>query len=186
LPAEPEWIARKMRVDDATYHRVVAPILSEFFRRNRGRFYQKRLSQEFVYVEAISNARKEAGKKGGFSKALKNNENGNGKANSLPQQNDSKNVAPTPTPTPTLFPEDKSSGPDTPADDPEKAFWDTAKAYLGKSKASLVGKWAGTHGREATAQAITAAQIARAVDPVAYIEGYFRRHAAPQTERPIC
>ena len=72
--------------------------------------------------------------------------------------------------------------------DSDTAFWAGAKAYLGKSRASHIGKWVSAHGREETAKAITAAQIERAVDPPAYIEGYFRKHtqARADPERPIC
>jgi len=62
--------------------------------------------------------------------------------------------------------------------DSDTVFWDNAKSYLGKSRASLVGKWISQHGREATVAAIGAAQINRAVDPVDYIQGYFRKHRA--------
>lgn len=58
---------------------------------------------------------------------------------------------------------------------PDKVFWDSAKAYLGKSKAGMIGKWVRDYGRDATAKAITAAQIERAVDPVPYIEKVLRR-----------
>ncbi len=53
--------------------------------------------------------------------------------------------------------------------DADKVFWDSAKAYLGKGKASLIGQWVRDFGKEATAQAITAAQLERAVDPPGYI-----------------
>jgi hypothetical protein len=69
--------------------------------------------------------------------------------------------------------------------DADKQFWDGAKAYLGKGKASLIGQWVGRHGREATAAAIAAAQVERAVDPVAFIQGRFRKIAAP-VEGPLC
>lgn len=62
------------------------------------------------------------------------------------------------------------------ADDPEKAFWDRAKAYLGKSKSSHIGKWVSKYGREETAKAITAAQVSRAIDPPAYIERCLKQH----------
>lgn len=68
------------------------------------------------------------------------------------------------------------------APDSDAEFWSNAKAYLGTSKASLIGKWARDHGKEMTAQAISVAQIARPPDKVAYIEGFFRKqkngHAA--------
>lgn len=59
--------------------------------------------------------------------------------------------------------------------DPDKAFWDSAKSFLGKSKASLIGKWVSEYGREDAAKAIGAAQVARAVDPVSYIEKTLRQ-----------
>lgn len=75
------------------------------------------------------------------------------------------------------------------AADPDKLFWATAKAYLGQSKGSLIGKWVGRHGKEMTAAAIGAAQVNQAVDPTSYIEGYFRKHRKAQEaddEMPIC
>ncbi len=69
-------------------------------------------------------------------------------------------------PSPEKVPLDKSNGAKPNSD---KAFWDSAKAYLGGGKASLIGQWARDHGKDATAAAITAAQLERAVDPVAYI-----------------
>lgn len=59
----------------------------------------------------------------------------------------------------------------------DKEFWDNAKAYLGKSKASMIGKWCRDHGQAETAKAITASQIDRAVDPVPYIERVLRGKA---------
>ena len=66
-------------------------------------------------------------------------------------------------------------------DNPERAFWQSAKGWLeahGKSKSqagSLIGKWLKDHGKPMTQAAINAAQLERAVDPVAYVAGYVRR-----------
>jgi hypothetical protein len=65
--------------------------------------------------------------------------------------------------------------------DSDTRFWTDAKAYVGK--ASLVGKWVRDYGKTETARAITAAQIERAVDPVPYIEGYFRKHGGDAQPR---
>jgi hypothetical protein len=68
---------------------------------------------------------------------------------------------------------DNSVSKDTAADaaiDPDKVFWANALGFLGQNKRSLIGRWISKHGREATANAITQAQINRAVDPVPYIE----------------
>lgn len=189
MPDDPAWIARKMRVDDATFERVVAPIIREFFSRSRGRLLQKRLRAEFGYVSELSRARKEAGKKGGLSKAQKTKGNGNGKATDLLELIDSKLVAPTLTPTPKVeeIPlDEESNGAEV---DSDRVFWSTAKAYLGANKASLIGQWVRDHGREATASAIAAAQVERAIDPVQFIVGRFRHQAKVESghaERPIC
>lgn len=67
-------------------------------------------------------------------------------------------------------------------DDSDKVFWDSAKAYLGKSKAGMIGRWVSKHGQEETARAITAAQIARAVDPIPYIERVLRGQKSGSAE----
>lgn len=69
--------------------------------------------------------------------------------------------------------------------DCEKVFWANAKGWLeasGKTKAqagSIIGKWLKDHGKPMTEAAINAAQLERAVDPVAYVAGYARRNAQP-------
>jgi len=63
---------------------------------------------------------------------------------------------------------------DADASDSDKFFWDTAKAYLGKSKAGKIGQWVRDYGKDRAAAAIAQAQVARAVEPVAYIERALR------------
>jgi hypothetical protein len=63
----------------------------------------------------------------------------------------------------------------------EAAFWAGARAYLAPhvkgDPGSLIGKWLRQHRKEMTVAAINAAQLEKALSPVAYIEGYFRRHS---------
>jgi hypothetical protein len=54
-------------------------------------------------------------------------------------------------------------------------FWAFAVAYLGEGRRSLIGKWRRDYGQAEVANAITAAQLASAVEPVAYIEKTLRR-----------
>ena len=63
--------------------------------------------------------------------------------------------------------------------DADKQFWDGAKAYLGKSKGSLIGKLAGEYGRESVAQAITVAMLARPQPPdrISYVVGILKRQS---------
>lgn len=78
---------------------------------------------------------------------------------------------------------DTSVSNETAAVDPDKLFWDSAKSYLGPSKASLIGKWVGQHKKPAVIAAISAAQAERAVDPVAFIEGIFRKNGGNSQPR---
>lgn len=103
IPDEPAWIMRKLRVDLAAFDRVVSPILEEFFSRSRGRYFQKRLREEFGRSTKLSQARKNAGKKGGTNKALNSKGKTSGKATDLPEQKASKDLASKPIPIPTVI-----------------------------------------------------------------------------------
>jgi hypothetical protein len=89
----------------------------------------------------------------------------------------SKTVTETPpdTDTDTDVPVTNVTGADAP--DSDKAFWDSAKAYLGKAKAAHIGKWVKDYGRGRTAAAIAQSQAERAVDPIPYIEVILRKPA---------
>jgi uncharacterized protein YdaU (DUF1376 family) len=74
VPDDPAWIMRKMRCTADEFHRIVAPLISEFFRKERGRIYSPRLSAEYRRIDDLSQKRSEAGRKGGRqAKALKEN-----------------------------------------------------------------------------------------------------------------
>lgn len=63
------------------------------------------------------------------------------------------------------------------APDPDKAFWDTAKAYLSdvsRNPGALIGKWVRDHDKSSTASALTRAQLERPVEKIAFIEGCLR------------
>jgi predicted transcriptional regulator len=65
--------------------------------------------------------------------------------------------------------------------DTDQVFWANAKAYLKPfvkgDPGALIGKWRRDHGKPATADAITRAQLDRPVDPVAFVQGCFRQRA---------
>lgn len=84
VPNDSEWIRRKMRATDQQYDDVIAPIIKEFFKIDKGRVFQERLQKEFSRISEQVYARKAAGKKGGNAKALKNNKNTSSKATVLP------------------------------------------------------------------------------------------------------
>lgn len=71
--------------------------------------------------------------------------------------------------------------------DSDKRFWDDAKHYLGgRNPGALIGKWNRDYGKAETANAITAAQIERVVDPVSYIERVLRGRKSEGWEMPVC
>jgi uncharacterized protein YdaU (DUF1376 family) len=78
-PADRSWLVRRLRVDEATYDRVVAPILAEFFYKERGYWKNARLSEFYMQNLDVRRKRSVAGSKGGKNKALKDKESDAGK-----------------------------------------------------------------------------------------------------------
>lgn len=83
----------------------------------------------------------------------------------------------------------KATGADAPPVDPEKVFWADGKAYLKPhakgDPGAVIKKWLRERGKPLTMAALSAAQIERAVDPIAYCEGYFRRHSQNGQPQPV-
>lgn len=70
--------------------------------------------------------------------------------------------------------------------DLEAKFWGDAKAVIGgKNPGAILNKWLGQHGKEAVRQAITSAQVARAVAPIPYITKILNKGKSAQ-EMPVC
>ncbi len=57
----------------------------------------------------------------------------------------------------------------------DKKFWADATAYLGPKSRGIIGKWLKNNTQAEVAGFIAAAQVERAVDPIAFIEGCIRR-----------
>jgi uncharacterized protein YdaU (DUF1376 family) len=153
LPDDDARLAKIARVGPREWSRM-RDTISEFFSIADGTWSHSRIASELSRVEAKSLKSKKA------AQASVQRRFGE---RSTPAE-------PTDTQAHTRVPLDKSNG----AADADKQFWESAKAYLGKSKSSLIGKWVRDFGKEATAAAITAAQIDRAVDPVEFIQARFR------------
>lgn len=89
MPNDIEWISRKVRVSSDEEMASLKSILNEFFTVRKGSIFSKRLMSEYDRATTTSQKRKEAGKSGGFAKALKNKRNGPSSATVLPEQNPS-------------------------------------------------------------------------------------------------
>lgn len=87
----------------------------------------------------------------------------------------SETVTVTPPETETEIPSSKDEGA---APDPKKMFWSNAKTYLAPhvkgDVGARIGKWCKGRTQEQVAEAITASQLAGAVDPPTYIERVLR------------
>jgi uncharacterized protein YdaU (DUF1376 family) len=87
LPDDPAWIARRMRIDMATFDRLVAPLLDEFFTRAKGRITNAKLTEIFNESNEKHSRRVEAGKLGGRPpKALKRKQSDKSNAKAMPKQ----------------------------------------------------------------------------------------------------
>lgn len=71
--------------------------------------------------------------------------------------------------------------------DPSKRFWDSARAYVGPAKSSLIGKLSGQYGRQAVIDALTTAMLASPQPPdrAAYLIGVLKRQRVDAEEVPI-
>ncbi len=87
LPDDPAWIARRMRIDAATFDRVVAPLLDEFFTRAKGRLVNRKLTEVFNESNEKHSRRVEAGKLGGRpDKSMQIKEKTQSNAKAMPKQ----------------------------------------------------------------------------------------------------
>jgi len=193
LPDDDRLLARYVRCGPQQWRRLRV-ILEPFFDIENGVWSQRRLTDERGAVERHRQQQIEKGKAGALAKSLKRqgrgkaevksglspaNAQGEAEGEAEGQPGASSHLH-------THIPLDKSNGAEVIHVDPNKKFWDSAKSYLGQTRkdpGALVNMWLKAHGKELTAKALTAAQIENAVEPIAYIEGYFRRHAAE--EQPL-
>ena len=115
LPADPVWLARRMRIDAETYERVVAPLIAEFFKIEKARLFNPRLSRIRELTNETHKKRSEAGKRGGRpGNRLKTNEMTQSPAKAGPKQ-------PEPEPEPEPEPDKRKAAAasrDTPAREP--------------------------------------------------------------------
>lgn len=132
LPDDDAWIMRRMRVDEATYDRVVRPLISEFFSRKSGRVSNPRLSKEFSTSTEKHGRRVSAGKAGGEAKARKTKEIDPSNATAKPYQ-------PEPEPEREEAKASSSARP-LPAPDRFQDFWDQYPHRNGAKKGRAVAE----------------------------------------------
>lgn len=127
LPDDNRWIQRRMRCDKDTFERVVLVVLSEFFARENGRVHSPRLTQEWCKANESHEKRVLAGRKGGKSKSLKDNDLDASKAKAKPKQ-------PEPEPEPIYTPLTPHAGGDGKSTRKFGVSEDVARMVLGGSQ----------------------------------------------------
>lgn len=174
LPDDDRVLAQITRLDLKRW-KAVRPILSAYFEIEGGAWVHKRIESELQKRRAFAEKQQANGKLGGRPKKTQSESQNkpNGFADRKPQESLSQSH------TPLVSSNEETNGAEP---DSDKVFWDTAKSYLGKGNASLIGKWVKDHGKVETARAITAAQIERPADRVEYIQGYFRKHGTKSAQ----
>ena len=165
LPDDPAWIARRLRVDAATYDRLVAPLISEFFKRTKGRVWNHTLTEIHGEANEKHSRRVEAGKLGGRPpKYAQNNDKGESNAKAMPKQ-----------PEPEPYREDTEAKASDASVDFAKQLWDRGVAFLGrhgtqdKQARTLIGKWRKAYTDTDIFEAFSACSKEGIIDPVPWI-----------------
>jgi uncharacterized protein YdaU (DUF1376 family) len=153
LPDDDKKLARIARLDARTWARV-KPQICDFFTTGDNKWLHNRVERELSNVRA---------------KSLKKREGGLARA----KQMHSTRLAPAKLTDTDTYTVAKATDAGASSD---KLFWDNAKAFIGGSNpGGLVGKWIKDHGKQTTAEAITAAQLERPADPKGYVAGILRK-----------
>jgi len=167
-PPDDDGVLQQITKLDRAAWRKHRPILSGMFQIADGAWNHKRIDREMTDARDNAKRRSEKAKAGAKARWGQCSDDAPSMPGALPVE-----CAP-PSPSSVTFTDVKDN---SAAIDEDKRFWDDAKAYLGKSKASLIGQWVRDHGKTDTASAIAAAQVERAVNPVEFIQGRFRKLA---------
>ena len=86
IPADRQWIYRRLRALSDDDRAVVDTVLDEFFVESDARFSNARLTKEWLAANEAHERRKNAGSKGGKNKSLKTKETGSSNAKAKPKQ----------------------------------------------------------------------------------------------------
>lgn len=151
--------------------RKVRTIIEPFFVIENGFWHQARLQDELQHLQSRRKQQSEAGSASAAAKSLKRANRGSTTVGKPLQRKANEQSTPIPYPVPL----DKSNGAD-----PDQILWDSAKAFLKPERAdpgSLIGKWCQQYGKEATAQAITKAQLERPAQRIPFIIGCLKHEA---------
>ena len=164
LPDDETKLARIAKVSIKDW-RHNADVIREFFSIQENLWTHKRIAEELSRVEAKSLKAKDA--------ALANAK----RTQSKRTTNAERPLIYTEAEAHTV-PLDKSNGADA-----DQILWESAKLFLKPERAdpgSLIGRWCRDFGKEATAQALTKAQLERPAQRIPFVEACLKKHKQEQ------
>lgn len=168
-PADNTVLAQIGRVSAASWRKMKPTILG-FFEERGGLLIQRRADREIERAADITEKRSAAGKASAEARANKAGNKPPANVSTHVGANGQQNGGPSQSHTPL---EHKGSNGLMP--DADQVFWTNAKDFIaGEAKGdpgAVIGKWSKDYGREATAQAITRAQLERPVQRIPFIVG---------------
>lgn len=169
IPDDERWLAGICNISTRKW-RILRDRLVELGKLSLVDGHLSNTRAEFEIVSAETHARKlsESGAKGGRTRAeneAASKENNNLEQAGLKHLREEKRR------------EDTLAKANGASADSDAEFWSNAKAFLqseSRNPGALLGKWRRDHGLEATAQALTRAQLERPVQRIPFIEGCLR------------
>jgi uncharacterized protein YdaU (DUF1376 family) len=181
MPDDDALLARYTRMTRDKW-RKTRPILEPFFQVRDGFWHQARLQDEFQHLQSRREQQREAGNASALAKSLKRANRGS--ASVTPALQREVNAASTPFTLPSIVPLSKDNGAE--ALDDDARFWADAKAYMTrrglKNPGAMIGKWVRDHGKPATAEGLTAAQLERPAELIQFMEGWLRQKTKGRQE----
>lgn len=167
LPDDDKRIAQMLGITGKKWASL-RPSVMAFWTRTEHGWEQKRLTKERRWVEEKSRKNRDAAEARWNDNSLKSNEPNDAFEHANGQSNAHANGdAPLPRP--------RKSSVDKSTDDPDRIFWEAGKAFIAAeargNPGALIGKWCRDYGKEATAKALTRAQLERPVERVPFIVG---------------
>lgn len=164
LPDDDKKLARITGLSGRNWLRA-RPVICEFFDLRDNKLVHRRVELELARVR---------------DKSLKNRKGGLARAEQV-RANAQQTLSHTDTDADRV-PLSNDNGPNA---DPDKAFWDGAKGYLGSGKGGLINKLCGQYGRQAVADAVTLAMLSSPQPPdrTAFLVGILKRQ--PKAEAVI-
>jgi len=183
-PDDDATLQQITKLDKAAWKRT-RPVLARMFQIEDGEWKHKRIDRELENARSNASRRSDKAKKAAQARWEQSSEDAPSNAPSMPEALPVE--CPPPSPCSVTFSNEKDNSAPASA---EKQFWANAKSYLSangvKNPGAVINKWLKDNGQELTRDALNAAQLEHAVNPIAYCGGVFRKRAKQEEWEQPC